>query len=157
MQFFGVRGEFFQKLRAFFDDDGGVFAKLFVPYGERIQNKLRVTVFEQSIPLVENLVVSEQSGIIGGRGLRNGHIHEPPPLVGAVLNESEFSGRKKYAVDVSHEVCAFGNFAPVDADFPFVLVDVRFDRDLAVTVFRLGGNACAGRADFNELFVVADS
>ena len=107
--------------------------------------------------MVENFIVAKERGIVIRRGLGNGYIHKPPPLVGPVLNEPQLPRREEYAVDMPHEVGVFGDFATVDADFPLIFKNERLNRNFSVPILRLGGDFCVVCADFDELFIVANS
>ena len=56
---------------------------------------------------------------------------------------------------MAHEIGAARNLRAVDADFPFVLVNIRLYGHLSVTVFRLGGNPRGVRTDTDQLLVAA--
>ena len=84
-------------------------------------------------------------------------VQKPSALVGTVLHDAKFPGRKEHALHVPQEIDGARHFIAVDPEFPPVFIQFRFERDLAVLALRLGEKLRAGRADLDELLVVTDA
>ena len=102
-------------------------------------------------------MIAQKCRAIGARSLRNGQVQKPPTLVRSVLNEAKFPRRKKDAVHIAEQIDGARDLISVDAQFPFIVVNVRFEQNVSVTVFRFRTDISIFRSRFDELAVVANA
>ena len=124
--------------------------QLHVPDAESLpQIRIQIHVLQQLIALIDYLIVVVQIVKIEAVKLAELHVHEPPPLRRAVLDDPQILRREKDHIAQTHQIRRFLDLLPVDGNaLGFTLPKVHVHPGLHAVLFQIG-------PDMGLLFVEA--